>query len=81
MAIPAPFSRPAVDLGGHQRSWRNITAKNLHVGDNVLGYGILTEILITKDIQDLPHVIRFRTTVGTTANLLAEQVVKAHTLG
>lgn len=42
--IPKPFKHPSIDLNRSDRQWVDTVVHKLSVGDNLLGYGVITDI-------------------------------------
>lgn len=43
--IPTPFSRPAIELGGHGKAWQDVTGKDIELGDVIPGFGRVSSLV------------------------------------
>lgn len=49
MGKPKPFSRPSVSLSdGAKKEWREVRVREVKVGDLVVDYGLVEELLSTS---------------------------------
>lgn len=46
---PPAFKRDSVDLGRHGRTWQFIEARELEVGDMIMGTGMVHTVQVTKE--------------------------------
>lgn len=69
--LPTPFSRPAIEIGGHGKEWRDIEVTKVRRDDLILALGGVARV----DVSDTAVVLEFMS--GTTLTYPKNHVVNA----